>query len=87
MKEHTIYSENRLDYFVISEFKDGHFSVYGNRKICQAKFKEINKRPPNEFGVFLGHEKAGYNACRELINKYKNTDFYIKKAKKLEVIN
>lgn len=53
-------------HFQIEEM-NGNYYVLGNIKEATKAFKSINRRPPNKYGNFYGREKAGFEACRELI--------------------
>lgn len=55
-----------FNHFQIEEL-DNKFYVHGNMKEATKAFKSINRRPPNKYGNFYGREKAGFEACRELI--------------------
>lgn len=54
--------------FYIIEYDDGSFYVYGNVAAVKSVFRKIHRMPPNKYGNFFGREKAGHEACRELIN-------------------
>lgn len=60
--------ENEFGHFTIENL-NGNYSVYGNGKAIDKAFKEIGRRPPNEYGNFFGRKKAGFAACRELVEK------------------
>ena len=58
--------KNNFGKFLIFEHS-GKYSVSGSIKAAADEFKKIGKRPPNEYGNFYGREKAGYEACKILI--------------------
>ena len=58
--------ENNFGKFFVFEHS-GKYSVSGSIKAAAAEFKKIGKRPPNKYGNFYGREKAGYEACKILI--------------------
>lgn len=70
MKSYEI--KNDYGKFTIQEFDNGTYSIYGNIKATRFEFKKIGKMPPNEYGNFYGREKAGFGACKTIINKYYN---------------
>lgn len=59
---------NEYGVFTIQNI-DGNYSVFGNRGAAKHEFKKIHRMPPNEYGNFYGREKAGFEACKEIINK------------------
>lgn len=56
----------------ITIFEDNTASVRGPIPVAQNYFKSINRKPPNIYGNFYGREKAGYSACLEILEKFKN---------------
>lgn len=57
---------NNFGRFFISEC-DGRYSISGNIKAAASEFNRIGKKPPNKYGSFYGREKAGFAACKQLI--------------------
>ena len=64
MTRHTF--KNSFGTFTIEEY-DGRYSAYGSIKASAHAFKEIGRRPPDKYGNFYGREKAGFAACKQLI--------------------
>ena len=58
--------KNNFGKFFICEC-NGDYSVSGSIKAASAEFKKIGKMPPNKYGNFYGREKAGFAACKHLI--------------------
>lgn len=66
--------ENNFGKFFV--FEHGRkYSVSGSIKAAASEFKKIGKRPPNEYGNFYGREKAGYEACKILIENRSGDEY------------
>lgn len=60
----------RFNGFMFEELPNGGFRVFGSIPSCNRIFRKIHRKPPNQYGNFYGHEKAGYAACQEIIEKF-----------------
>lgn len=68
--KHPLYIiENQFGKFFIDEL-NGRFIVSGSIAAARYEFRQIHRQPPNEYGNFYKREKAGFEACREIIAKY-----------------
>lgn len=61
--------ENSRGSFVIHYDESAAFkyTVHGSIDAARLSFRRIRRRPPDEYGTFYGYSRAGYQACRELI--------------------
>lgn len=75
------------NHFTITHRVHEGYSVAGDISLCNRAFRSIHRQPPNKHGNFYGRIKAGYAACRELIEKHSFTEVERSLVSGVTVIN
>ena len=57
--------------YLLFDYESKRAFIKGSIYDSEFYFKQINRRPPNIYGNFYGREKAGFKACCEIIEKFK----------------
>ena len=72
IKIYSTKNKNQSRVIIEIDEKNQEAFVKGCKDIAIQYFKQIKRKAPNDYGNFYGREKAGYNACLEILEKFKN---------------
>ena len=72
IKIYSTKNKNQSRVIIEIDEKNQESFVKGCKDIAIQYFKQIKRKAPNDYGNFYGREKAGYNACLEILEKFKN---------------
>ena len=72
IKIYSTKNKNQSRVIIGIDEKNQEAFVKGCKDIAIQYFKQIKRKAPNDYGNFYGREKAGYLACLEILEKFKN---------------
>ena len=72
IKIYSTKNKNQSRVIIEIDEKNQESFVKGCKDIAIQYFKQIKRKAPNDYGNFYGREKAGYQACLEILEKFKN---------------
>ena len=72
IKIYSTKNKNQSRVIIEIDEKNQEAFVKGCKDIAIQYFKQIKRKAPNDYGNFYGREKAGYHACLEILEKFKN---------------